>query len=84
MTRENVMETVTLSAHYDGLQIQLDDPYELQPNTKLLVTVIQVTEPDDIAWRNFSSQGLEAAYSIVEPEYSLNLIKELNHSYEGR
>ena len=78
------MENITLQAHYDGTQIQLDDPYELQPNTKLLITVIQAAETDNTAWLNFSRQGLAAAYSDAEPEYALNLIKEPNQSYERR
>jgi hypothetical protein len=27
------METVTLRAHYDGKQILLDEPFQLEPNT---------------------------------------------------
>ena len=38
------MENISLRAHYDGTQILLDDPVELQPNTKLLITVIQAPE----------------------------------------
>jgi hypothetical protein len=32
---------VTVKAHFDGQQIQLDEPVELKPNTKLLVTVLE-------------------------------------------
>ena len=48
------METITLHAHYDGSQIQLDEPYELQPDTKLLVTVIPSDAAEDAAWTKFS------------------------------
>jgi hypothetical protein len=76
------MENITLRAHYDGRQIQLDEPFELEPNTKLLVTVIQSSDSEHQDWRNFSAQGIERAYSDDEPEYSENLIKELNPDYE--
>ena len=76
------MENITLHAHYDGSQIQLDEPYELQPDTKLLVTVIPPDAADDAAWTKFSQQRLAASYSDAEPEYSLNMVREPNPSYE--
>ncbi len=79
------MQTITLDAHFDGKQILLDEPYELEPNTKLVISVIQSqngSREDD--WTNFSMANLERAYSDDEPEYSLDLIKEQNPKYEGR
>ena len=76
------MENITLLAHYDGSHIQLDEPYELQPDTKLLVSVIRSDAAEDVAWTKFSQQGLAAAYSDAEPEYSLNMVREPNPSYE--
>jgi hypothetical protein len=78
------MESITLQAHYDGRQILLDEPVELQPNTKLLVTVIQPSGFEEMEWHNFSAENLAAAYGDDEPEYPLNLIKEWNPEYEGR
>ena len=40
------MEIVTLQAHFDGKQILLDEPYELAPNTKLIVSVIQMQDEE--------------------------------------
>jgi hypothetical protein len=34
------MKTVTLSAHFDGKHIQLDEPFKLAPEARLLVTVV--------------------------------------------
>ena len=34
------MESVILRAHFDGKQIRLDDPFELEPDTELIVTVL--------------------------------------------
>jgi hypothetical protein len=76
------MGNITLRAHYDGTQILLDDPVELQPNTKLLITVIQEPEMERESWLNFSAQGLAAAYDDDEPEYPVTLVKEHNPEYE--
>ena len=70
------MENITLHAHYDGSQIQLDEPHELQPDTKLLITVIPSDAADNAARTKFSQQGLAAAYGDAEPEYSLNMVRE--------
>ncbi len=79
------METVTLRAHFDGKQILLDDPFELEPNTELVVTIINKSlneERED--WARLSLESLARAYSDDEPDYSLDLIKEANPEYEGR
>lgn len=34
------MNAITLPAHFDGSQIQLDEPFEMEPDTKLIVTVL--------------------------------------------
>lgn len=75
------MQHITLSAHYDGTCILLDEPFELQPNTRLLVTVLR-SEPAREDWYDLSMQGLNAAYGDDEPEYPLTLIKEPNPEYE--
>lgn len=75
------MQHITLNAHYDGTCILLDEPFELQPHTKLLVTVL-CSEPADEAWYDLSMHGLNAAYGDDEPEYPLTLIKEPNPDYE--
>jgi hypothetical protein len=76
----------TLRAHFDGSQILLDEPYELAPDTKLIVTVLPKdnSNAEREAWLQLSMKKLEDAYGQVEPEYSLDLIKEANPEYEGR
>ena len=79
------MGMITLSAHFDGEQIRLDEPYDLQPNTRLTVTVLPEHEDDDRTyWTQFALQNLSAAYADDEEEYPLDLIKEPNPDYEGR
>lgn len=76
----------TLRAHFDGSQILLDEPYELEPDTKLIVTVLPKdnSNAEHEAWLHLSMKKLEDAYADDEPEYSLDLIKEANPEYEGR
>ncbi len=78
------MENITLQAHYYGRQVLFDEPVELSPNTKLLVTVVQPSSSEEVEWQSFSAQNLERAYGEDEPEYSLGLIKEWNPDYERR
>jgi len=37
------MATKTLCAHFDGQRILLDEPYKLEPYTKLIITVLPET-----------------------------------------
>jgi hypothetical protein len=79
------METIALRAHFDGKQILLDEPFPLQPNAKLIVTVLPDfldQERDD--WARLALQNLARAYGPDEPEYSLGDIKEVNPDYEAR
>ncbi len=79
------MENITLQAHYDGRQVLFDEPVELPPNTRLLVTVVQPSgAEEDQEWQSFSAESLAAAYSADEAEYSLSQIKEWNPAYERR
>jgi hypothetical protein len=58
----------TIAAHFDGKQILLDEPVELEPNTKLLVTVLPKDEERE-AWLNLSAQQLQNAYADEEEDY---------------
>ena len=79
------MEARTLRAHFDGNQIMLDEPFELEPNTELLVTILpKALDEEREGWGHLSVESLARAYSDDEPEYSLDLIKEANPEYEGR
>lgn len=79
------METKTLRAHFDGNQILLDEPCELEPNVELIITVLpKPSDKEREDWARLSLESLARAYSDDEPEYSLDLIKEANPEYEGR
>jgi len=79
------MQSITLRAHFDGKQILLDEPVDLEPDTQLMVTVLPKSENgEDSDWTRLSLESLARAYGDDEPEYSLDLIKEPNPEYEGR
>ncbi len=78
------MDNITLQAHFDGKQSLLDEPMELQPGTRLLITITSPSEKEREEWLSYSMQLLGKAYSSDEPEYSLGLIKEHNPEYEIR
>ena len=65
------MPGVTLKAHYDGERILLDEPFEIPPNSPLIVTVLSATESlmgeDSIL---AARKGLARAYADHEPTYS--------------
>ena len=66
------MKTVVLRAHYDGEEICLDEPYEFQPNTKLLVVIApeESVEEERQTWLAASQVWLARAYGENEPDYS--------------
>lgn len=78
------MEPISIPAHFDGEKILLDKPYELEPDAKLIVTVLPNHESDHEAWVQLSRDRLSQAYDDNEEEYSLDLIKDRNPAYEGR
>ncbi|MBM4044570.1 MAG: hypothetical protein FJ279_05610 [Planctomycetes bacterium] len=79
------MEPKTIRAHFDGNQILLDEPCELEPNVKLIITVLPKSSDEERQdWVRLSLESLARAYGDDEPEYSLDLIKEANPEYEGR
>ncbi len=80
------MPIVTLPAHFDGERICLDEPFDLETDAKLIVTILPKQESDNEheAWLLLSGHRLEAAYGENEPEYSSDLLKEVNPNYEAR
>jgi hypothetical protein len=72
------MPTITLKAHFDGERIQLDEPFELQADTKLMVTLLpdrQGANGNSDYWTEIALTGLARAYSDEEPEYSIDDLK---------
>jgi len=78
------METISVSAHFDGERILLDEPIQLEPDTKLIVTILPKHNGEHEAWLALSGGRLADAYGPEEEGYPLDSIKEANPEYEGR
>ena len=70
-----------IRGHFDGTQVLLDEPCELKPNTKVIISVLQ--DDGDADWYLLGNKSLARAYADGEPEISLDRIKEFNPEYEG-
>jgi hypothetical protein len=71
------MPAVTLKAHFNGKQIVLDEPFDLSPNSPLMVTVLSKEESSEEAqWRGAAAHGLARAYGDDEPDYSAADVKQ--------
>ena len=70
------MPSVTLRAHYDGDRIQLDEPFDLPPDTPLLVTVLSPdADAERASWVDAAARALTRAYGDDEPEYTLDDVR---------
>lgn len=76
------MKTISVTGHFDGKHIQLDEPLDLEPNTKLMVTVLSEQNTKRDEWLRFSLQGLARAYSDDEESYDLSDIEVPNPDYD--
>jgi len=85
-TEKTIIPMISLPAYFDGKNICLEKPFDISPNTKLIITIIQELKAnkDQEEWFNLSEHRLMNAYGENEPEYSSNLLKEVNPDYEGR
>lgn len=71
------MPAVTLKAHFNGKQIVLDEPFDLPPDSQLMVTVLAKAESSENAqWQDLAARGLARAYGDDEPDYSAADIKQ--------
>jgi hypothetical protein len=79
------MDAVTLRAHFDGQTIRLDEPFDLEPNTELIVMVLpkRSLTSEQADWTRLAQQNLASAYADDEADYSLDDIQEPNSEYEG-
>ena len=83
------MNAINLPAHFDGERIVLDEPFDLKPHTRLIVTVLpeDLSSQDDDereAWFNWALEQFNRGYGDDEPDYPLSAIKEFNPDYRGR
>lgn len=60
------MEAITLPAHFDGDRILLDEPYELEPETNLVVTILP-KQTEQEAWLQ-TLQEIEERSRFMNPK----------------
>ena len=77
------MNPVSVPAHFDGERILLDEPVELEPDARLIVTILPKDNDERNSWLHLSATRLANAYDGEGDEYALDSIKELNPEYEG-
>jgi len=71
------MPAVTLKAHFNGKQIVLDEPFDLPPDSPLMVTVLpREDSTEDAQWRSLAVSALAKAYGGDEPDYALRSLGE--------
>jgi hypothetical protein len=64
------MPAVTLKAHFNGKQIVLDEPFDLPPDSSLMVTVLpNLDANEDAQWQGLAAHALARAYGEDEPDY---------------
>ncbi|TVQ97697.1 MAG: hypothetical protein EA399_12440 [Desulfovibrionales bacterium] len=71
------MPTITLKAHFNGKNIQLDEPCDLPDDAQLLVTILSPPplEAERAAWSSLAAESLSRAYGKDEPEYTMEDIQ---------
>lgn len=77
------MQTVTLTARFDGQQILLDEPYQLEANTPLMIIILPKPVDERAAWQQFAGQNLARAYEAEEAEYTVADLQEPNPEYRA-
>jgi hypothetical protein len=71
------MPAVTLKAHFNGKQIVLDEPFDLPPNSPLMVTIMPHEDSiEDAQWHRLAAGSLARAYGEDEPDYSVADVKQ--------
>jgi len=64
------MPILSIPAHFDGSQIQLDEDVTLAKDSRLIVTVIEDSDPERTDFLRFASANLAAAYEGDDVEYT--------------
>ena len=64
------MPLLSIQAHYDGVQVHLDEKVTLRRNSRLIVTVLEDLDEDREGFLRMAASGLGGAYSDDEVEYT--------------
>jgi hypothetical protein len=66
------MNTISMPAHFNGECILLDEPFELEPNTKLIVPILPKRDPNMNLGRACLEKG--SNMRVVKTKKSIRLI----------
>jgi hypothetical protein len=75
-----------VAAHFDGHQIQLDEPVNLKPDTKIRVEILddeQSFEEERREWNEFSLASFARLYDDEPDVYTSDMIKIRNPRFRG-
>jgi len=62
------MPAVTLKAHFNGKQIVRDEPFDLPPDSTLIITVLPKEDfTEDVQWHGLARDAPARAYGEDEP-----------------
>jgi len=75
------MENISLSAHFDGERIVLDEALELEPNTRLIVTILHQQEAD-VSIEIIKTHTFNFTIATIEPQ-SGKIINRQQSQAEG-
>lgn len=65
------MPMISIPAHFDGKQVLLDEKASIPPNSRLIVTVLEVSsDAEREGFLAASAHALNAVYTDGEEEYS--------------
>ena len=64
------MPLMSIQAHYDGVQVLLDEKVALRRNSRLIVTVLEDSDEDREDFMRMAASGLAGVYSDDEVEYT--------------
>ena len=65
------MPQVRIAAHFDGAKVCLDEDVTLPVNARLIVTVLEDSDPERDDFLRLAPGGLATAYADDEVEYSV-------------
>ncbi len=64
------MPLLSVSAHFDGERVLLDEDVQIRPNARLLVTVLDEADPDRQEFLRLAQASLADAYAEDDVEYT--------------
>ena len=64
------MPLLSISAHFDGERVLLDEDVQIRPNARLLVTVLDEADPDRQEFLRLAQASLADAYAEDDVEYT--------------